>query len=354
MILKDKMLSPVLSLVFLAGCLTACSGAADAAPEHVVVAYVTSWSEVMPDPTVMTHINYAFGHVTRSFDGVRISNEARLREIAALKQQDPALKVCLSVGGWGSGNFSEMAASDSLRAAFSADCARVVEAYGLDGIDIDWEYPTSSAANISSSPDDTDNFTLLMRDLRAALGPGRVLTLATVCSARYIDFQAIMPYVDFVNIMSYDMGWAPLHNAPLYRSDAGGTVSPVVGDYTADEAVRAHVAAGIPAGRLVMGMPLYGRGMQDSYGGFVNFRDNQGPREGDTEIWDEVARVPYYMDADGVLQLGFDNVRSIREKCGYILENGLLGGMYWEYAGDNDSGDLTRTIASCLLGREYK
>ena len=351
MVLRMRLLPALQVLAFLAGSLTACSRTADAAPDRVVVAYVTSWSDVMPDPAVMTHINYAFGHVSRNFDGVRISNEARLREITALKKQEPALKVCLSVGGWGSGNFSEMAASDSLRAAFSADCVRVVEEFGLDGIDIDWEYPTSAAAGISSSPDDTGNFTLLMRDLRAALGPGRVLTLATVCSAKYIDFQAILPYVDFVNIMSYDMGWAPLHNAALYRSDVEGNVSAIVGSHSADEAVRAHLEAGVPAGRLVMGMPLYGRGM-GSYGGFVNYRDNDGPHVGDVEIWDEVARVPYYADGDGVLQLGFDNVRSIREKCGYILENGLLGGMYWEYAGDNEAGDLTRTIASCLLGRE--
>ena len=47
----------------------------------VVVAYVTSWSEVMPDPQYMTHINYAFGHVNESFNGVKIDNEERLRQI---------------------------------------------------------------------------------------------------------------------------------------------------------------------------------------------------------------------------------------------------------------------------------
>ncbi|EKC62552.1 protein containing Glycoside hydrolase, family 18, catalytic domain protein, partial [human gut metagenome] len=78
-----------------------------------------------------------------------------------------------------------------------------------DGIDIDWEYPTSNAAGISSSPDDTKNFTLLMRDIRKAIGPKKLLTLATVASGEYIDFQAILPYIDFVNIMSYDMGNAP-------------------------------------------------------------------------------------------------------------------------------------------------
>jgi chitinase len=49
--------------------------------------------------------------------------------------------------------------------------------------------------------------------------------------------------------------------------------------------------------------------------------------------------------------LGFDNPRSITEKCNYILEQDLLGGMYWEYTCDNEALELSRTVAGCLLGR---
>ena len=85
-------------------CLSALSSCADKAPEkdYVVVAYVTSWSRVMPDPFTMTHINYAFGHVNDIFDGVRIDNPRRLKAIVDLKSINPDLKVMLSVGGWGS------------------------------------------------------------------------------------------------------------------------------------------------------------------------------------------------------------------------------------------------------------
>ena len=78
----------------------------------VIVAYVTSWSSIMPDPQYMTHINYAFGHVSETFNGVGIDNENRLRGIVALKAQKPELKIMLSIGGWGSGRFCEMAAYD--------------------------------------------------------------------------------------------------------------------------------------------------------------------------------------------------------------------------------------------------
>ena len=239
----------------------------------VVVAYVTSWSEVMPDPQYMTHINYAFGHVNESFNGVKIDNEERLRQIVDLRKQKPELKVLLSIGGWGSGRFSEMAANDEYRRAFAADCDRVVKEFALDGIDIDWEYPTSSMANISSSPDDTENFTLLMQDIRAAIGNEKELTLATVASARYIDFKAILPSVDFVNIMAYDMASAPKHHSALYPSGHSG-------DITSDGAVTAHLKAGVPPSKLVMGMPFYGRGGD----GYPSFQDYNKVGNTDTHI----------------------------------------------------------------------
>lgn len=312
----------------------------------VVVAYVTSWSEVVPDPQYMTHINYAFGHVNESFNGVKIDNEERLRQIVDLRKQKPELKVLLSIGGWGSGRFSEMAANDEYRRAFAADCDRVVKEFALDGIDIDWEYPTSSMANISSSPDDTENFTLLMQDIRAAIGNEKELTLATVASARYIDFKAILPSVDFVNIMAYDMASAPKHHSALYPSGHSG-------DITSDGAVTAHLKAGVPPSKLVMGMPFYGRG-GDGYPSFQDYNKVGNTDTQYTEKWDEVAQVPYLADKNDTLVFGFENPRSLAIKCQYILDKDLLGGMYWDYSGDNEQGDLRRTVAENLLGKPHK
>lgn len=312
----------------------------------VVVAYVTSWSEVMPDPQYMTHINYAFGHVNESFNGVKIDNEERLKQIVDLRKQKPELKVLLSIGGWGSGRFSEMAANDEYRRAFAADCDRVVKEFALDGIDIDWEYPTSSMANISSSPDDTENFTLLMQDIRAAIGNEKELTLATVASARYIDFKAILPSVDFVNIMAYDMASAPKHHSALYPSGHSG-------DITSDGAVTAHLKAGVPPSKLVMGMPFYGRG-GDGYPSFQDYNKVGNTDTQYTEKWDEVAQVPYLADKNDTLVFGFENPRSLAIKCQYILDKDLLGGMYWDYSGDNEQGDLRRTVAENLLGKPHK
>lgn len=309
--------------------------------QRVVVAYVTSWSTVIPDPFCMTHINYAFGHVNKRFKGIRIDNKKRLKKIAALKKENSELKVLISLGGWGSGGFSEMAANEKWRRSFAKSCRKVIKRYRLDGVDIDWEYPTSAAAKISASPDDTKNFTLLMKDIREAIGDEKLLTLATVANARYIDFKDILPYIDFVNIMAYDMGVAPKHHSALYRSENAG-------DVTGDEAVTAHLEAGVPASKLVMGMPFYGRGGGKGFPRFRNF-NKVGYSDEYTECWDEVAQVPYLINKDGLLVYGFENVRSFLVKCQYIKERNLLGAMYWEYAGDTEAGDLRTTLYENLI-----
>ena len=304
--------------------------------ERVVVAYVTSWTQTIPDPTVMTHINYAFGHVYDSFDGVRIDNPDRLRMIVDLKKQNPKLRVLLSVGGWGSGRFSEMAASDKNRLLFAKDCRRVVDDFGLDGIDIDWEYPTQSSAGISSSPNDTKHFTLLMRDLRQELG-NKLLTCATIASGEYIDFRSCISHIDMVNVMSYDMGNPPYHHSALYPSE-------ITNWMTTSAAIEAHLNAGVPHEKLVMGMPLYGRGKQ----GYTTEPDST---KGTKEQWHEQSMVPYLVDAQGNLVMGFENERSIGIKCQYIIDHRLRGGMYWEY-GDEHQEKLRNTICRILMHNE--
>ncbi len=316
------------------------TGWAKATPERVVVAYVTSWSSVIPDPTVMTHLNYAFGGVSQTFDGVNIDNPDRLRKMVELKKVNPKLKVLLSIGGWGAGRFSEMAASDEYRTRFANDCKRVVVEYGLDGIDIDWEYPTQSSANISSSPDDTKNFTLLMRDLRKVLGKYKLVTCATVASGEYIDFKECIQYLDFVNVMSYDMGNDQKHHSALYPSDIAGWM-------TGSAAVESHLKKGVPAEKLVMGMPLYGRGKQ-----YYPYAEIMELKKKAQDKWSEASQVPYLVDEQGKFILGYENQKSLSVKCQYILTHHLRGGMYWEYAADNEQRDLSRTIARILLKQE--
>jgi len=318
-------------------CLLLISAAYVAQAQKVVVAYVTSWTKVMPDPAYVTHINYAFGHVNNTFNGIRIDNQDRLRQLTALKEKSPALKVMISIGGWGSGRFSEMAAVDSNRNKFAEDCLRVVNEFKLDGIDIDWEYPTSAMAKISASPDDTKNYTLLMQAIRQKIGGNKLLTLASVADAKYVDFKAIEPVVNFVNIMTYDMGNPPYHHAGLYRS-------PYTRGISVDEAVTAHVNAGMPLGKLVLGIPFYGHG-KDGIKGFIDYKEIL-ELKGYQNKWDDLAKVPYLENDKGDFVCTYEDPKSIAIKCDYLLGRGMLGAMYWEYAGDTDDGILRKAVHS--------
>ncbi len=322
---------------------TAGDDAESAAPEKVIVAYVTAGGGELPDPSLMTVINYAFGHVDSTFEGVNIDKPERLRQVVALKKQNADLKVMLSVGGWTSGNFSEMAADSLHRTAFVNNCKKIVDDFGLDGIDIDWEYPTSSEAGISSSPEDTDNYTLLMRDLRNVLGKDKMVTLATIWSAKYIDFKAIDQYVDLVNVMSYDMRQVPGHQCPIYPSEK-------FGEACVANAVKHHLEAGVPANKLVLGIPFYGRGC-GPYTDYVDFKDFY-VAEGCTMERDSVAHIPYIADKDGNLVLGYEDVESATEKCQYALDNQLRGVMYWEYNCDSKDHTLAKLLAKLILGVE--
>lgn len=302
---------------------------------RVVVAYVTSWSQDMPDATLMTHINYAFGKVTASHDGLAVDNPQRLRDIVALKRQNPHLKVLLSVGGWGAGGFSEMASQESTRRLFCAACDSVASLYGLDGIDIDWEYPGSSAAGIACSPQDRHHFTLLMQDLRRALGSGRLLTLATAAMGDFYDFHAFVDQVDFVNMMTYDMASAPGHHAPLHSSARFQGTS-------CEQAMQAHLAQGVPAEKLVLGLPFYGRGTQD-VGSFTDYH-RIAQLTAYASHWDRHARVPYLADSEGRVVLGYDDARSLRGKCRFARKHHLRGVMYWDYHGDDSQGTLRRAV----------
>lgn len=303
--------------------------------KYVVLAYVTSWGTSTPDPACLTHINYAFGHITDDFKGIRIDNEPRLQMIAALREKKPTLKVLLSVGGWGSSRFSEMAHADSTRHAFAADCKRVIEHLGLDGIDIDWEYPGMGVAGISFSPEDMDNFTLLMKDVRSAIGKDKLLTIATQAGGKYYHLKDIEPYVDYINIMTYDMEEAPFHHAALFRSD-------MTEEWSCEGAVAAHIASGFPVERLVLGIPFYGHGTHEAPE-FLDYR-HIITLDSLQSCWDSIAQVPYLINSQGHVVVNYENARSIASKCRFLHQKGMLGAMYWDYDGDDEKGTLRTAV----------
>lgn len=311
---------------------------------YIVVGYAYADSGPLPDPALLTHINFSFAKIDSDFVTLTIREKKakRLRQIVGLKAQKPELKVLLSVGGWGAGNFSEMAADENHRKKFCQNCLAAVQDYGLDGIDLDWEYPTSTSAGITASSQDTRNFTLLLRDLREALGQGKLITMASEASGNYIDWSSALQYLDFVNIMSYDMGRPPTHNAALYPSS--------MTKMSCDQAVTKHHDKGVPYDKMTLGMAFFGRvdrtiltGDEMDYNEIIGLTGFQ-------VHWDAQAMVPYLTNAAGTMVLSYDDETSIGLKAEYVKQKGLKGGMYWDIEADDANWSLGKAVAGPLLG----
>ena len=97
-----------------------------------------------------------------------------------------------------------------------------------------------------------------------------------------------------------------------------------------------------------MGMPFYGRGSREDSGLREYDRTGILPK-GYEKRWDDVGKVPYITNEQGILVRGYENSQSLAEKCQFILDHHLRGGMYWDYASDNSQGDERTTLYLSLL-----
>ena len=146
---------------------------------------------------------------------------------------------------------------------FAVSAVSLVETYGLDGIDIDWEYPGTSLAGIGSHENDKENYTLLLKALRESLDHmegEKTLSVAVggdVYFALQTDMEAAGRYLDYVQLMTYDLqgGFQKVtgHHAALYHSEGN------LLDVCVDKAVRVFHEAGIPMEKLILGVPFYSR-----------------------------------------------------------------------------------------------
>ncbi|MCP4538892.1 MAG: glycoside hydrolase family 18 protein, partial [Chloroflexi bacterium] len=288
-----------------------------------------------------------------------------------------------SIGGWSeSAKFSDAALPEN-RAAFVSSCVDmfingnfdpangVVDPGVFDGIDIDWEYPGACGATCNFRPEDTQNFTALLAEFRSqldAVDPNLLLTVATPASAEYyslIELNQIHQYLDWINIMTYDFhgGWEPdgptNHHSNLYTSPSDPSGTPM----SADTAVQGYLAAGVPADKLILGIPFFGHGwasvpdvndgLYQSAGRLPRGTWEKGIEDfealeakGYPGFWDPVAQA--YWIFNGSTFWSYDNAASVSNKMDYINSQGLGGVMFWELTGDDPAGTLITAIANGL------
>ncbi|MEG0712980.1 MAG: glycosyl hydrolase family 18 protein, partial [Niameybacter sp.] len=112
-------------------------------------------------------INIAFGHIQN--DLIVWGTFDVVEQMERLKELNPTLKFVLSIGGWSAGGFSEAAETEGSRKSVANSALKWITEYGLDGIDLDWEYPSYTVAGIKGCREDKQNFTLLLKEIRETL-----------------------------------------------------------------------------------------------------------------------------------------------------------------------------------------
>ncbi|KAF9355649.1 hypothetical protein BGX34_010332 [Mortierella sp. NVP85] len=284
------------------------------------------------------------------------------KRLGLLKKANRHLKVSLSIGGWTwSTNFAGVAACPEKRATFVKTSIELLNNLGLDGLDIDWEYPKTA--------EDAVNYVSLLRELREGLDQYAadkgdpipyLLTGAMPCGEDHyslLRLDEMNRYMDRFYLMAYDL-------AGSWSSTAGHQSNLYGGEANIHKAIEHYRSQGIPSHKIVMGLPIYGRAFQNTDGighpfeGIGQGTWEQGvydykalPLAGAVEYYDSETVSSYSYDPDKRELITYDTPLVIDRKAEYIAHNRLGGAMFWEsssdHKGDNDRS-LTGTVSSTL------
>lgn len=280
------------------------------------------------------------------------------------------VKLMASIGGWSMcKHFGSMAADSAKKANFLRDCKKLID-MGFDGIDIDWEYPGPfEGMNFTGNQADFQNFTNLMKDIRATIGYNKLITAAFSSSTNKLsgfNFAELDQYMDYYNMMTYDMegGWSNIvgHNSALY-----GDASQQSWDNTFKYLINQK---GAKPEKINLGAAFYGRGVKTvdtaalgaqtakstqtfstdgsvySAADLVNWSLFEGSpyyyfiknnTVGWTKVWDDKGKVPYMLKNNYFLS--YDDPTSMQYKADYVVLNNAGGVIVWEVFGDMEFSD---------------
>jgi len=345
-------------------------------PKQVIVGYILSGRGGPLDPktvagTKVTRFNYAFFRLQNGVMASTGANDAaNLAVLNGLKKENPALEVVVSVGGGGMGSagFSDMAITAEGRKKFVDSAIAMIEKYNLDGVDVDWEYPGYGHGTFTVRPEDKQTYTLLLKEMRLRfdaegkkLGRHLVTSSATGATTQWLahtDMREASKWLDSVNMMCYDWYNAVEkntgHDSPLYTNPADPKAISI------DNAVKMNLAAGVPAGKLVIGVPFYGRkwvgveaGSDAAHPGLWQAVASRTAAPGNTPVfgqiepmiggqgfvryWDATAETPYLYNAQTKTFVTYNDVEAELARTAYVKEHHLGGIMFWQYTGDPDN-----------------
>lgn len=375
-----------------------------------IVGYFAAWSVYGRDYHVneipaekLTHLNYAFANISaegectlgdpyadidKFYEGDSWDPGAKrgsFHQLELLKAAHPSLRTLISIGGWTwSGKFSDVALTSASRQKFVSSCVTFMKTWGFDGIDIDWEYPVSGGLPENTyRPEDKQNYTLLLQDFRAALdaqgatdGKSYDLTIAAPAGPSImtnLELSKVGSTVSFINLMTYDFhgGWdsATNFNAALSATSADPSEDPLVKTkFNVQSAVEGYLSAGVPADKVVLGMPFYGRGYagvpDKEHGlyqpfsglplgtweaGMFDYHDLKAKYiPAMQRYFHDEALVPWLFSPETGVMITYDDPESLQKKLDLVAQKGLGGAMFWELSGDTEDSELLSVLHAAL------
>jgi len=353
-----------LALAVVAFCGHSAAGAAVAASKakRPLFCYWATWHNTRSDDDAKYCSHYLFSFLALKDNKLQLEESGHTEMIEYLlskKTINPDIKVLVAVGGWAMGRepFEAVAKSAANIKAFTETSIEFLRKHNLDGLDIDWEYPQSKTQFVNLLTGLRQGFEA---EAKASGKPRLLLTAAVSAGEGNIvvgyDIPAMSKPLDFVNLMSYDLhgSWEQMTgiNAPLFasRQDKGWKVS-----LNVKWAVETFLNSGCPAEKLIMGMPLYGRGfrLQQNGGNPGLYAPTRGAASvgaepgydkicgweklGWTKRWEFEQQVPFMFK--GTDWIGYDDKCSLEHKAEFLKEKNLAGGMVWELGLDDVQGN---------------
>lgn len=332
--------------------------------EFINLAYFSGDSETLQqfDFSGITHLVYGFGDVSDGVFGVKSAKDRAVLEVMKkIKKENPGLKTMIALGGWVGCEFCSQTFDDEkLTKSFVQSVKYFLEYYDLDGVDIDWEYPAIEGfPGHQYIPADRGNFTNLMRLLRQKLGDEKTITFAAGGFPLYlnnsINWLDVEPYIDFVNLMSYDLvngnSTQTGHHTPLYSSYDG--------EPSVDNAITFFKKIKFPLKKVVIGAALYSRVFENvpnknhgiyqsakfkAYVPYIEARDLFTKEKGFNFYWDMNNSAGFWYNPREKIFVTADTAKSLKLKIQYVKDQNLGGIMYWELGTDDPKDGLYKNI----------